>query len=176
MRKTIAKIMSGHNNDDILTLFKKEKNARVQIRLLALLYLQEKKRLKDVVNLLHVTEPSVREWVHSYHRHGYEGLIEDEGRGRLQRLPKEKEKEFIAAVEDLQKEKKGGRVTGYDIQKILHEKFDVSYSVDGVYVLMDRLNLVWITARSKHPKNSQKAMDTFKSSFPEEVKKNQKKV
>jgi hypothetical protein len=35
--------------------------------------------------------------------------------------------------------------------------------------LLDRLNIVWISGRSKYPKNSQEKIDQFKELFPEEI-------
>ena len=35
--------------------------------------------------------------------------------------------------------------------------------------MLDRLNIVWISGRSKHPKHSQEVIDNFKETFPEEV-------
>ena len=47
--------------------------------------------------------------------------------------------------------------------------FDCNYSRSGVYTLLDRINIVWITGRSKHPKHSQDIIEEFKETFPEEL-------
>lgn len=59
---------------------------------------------------------------------------------------------------------------------MLLKKFECNYSRSGVYTLLDRLNIVWITGRSKHPKSSQEAIDSFKETFPEEVDKIREKI
>ena len=41
----------------------------------------------------------------------------------------------------------------------------------GVYALLDRLNIVWISGRSKHPKCSDEVISQFKELFPDELKK-----
>lgn len=41
---------------------------------------------------------------------------------------------------------------------------------------MDRINIVWISGRSKHPKHSQEAIENFKETFPEEVGKIKKEL
>jgi transposase len=35
---------------------------------------------------------------------------------------------------------------------MLKERFGVDYTLSGVYDLLKRLDIVWITVRSKHPK------------------------
>ena len=110
-------------------------------------------------------EAGVRRFVN----YDYEGLIEKKGRGKKPRLPKEKEDDFKDALDDLHEDKNGGRVSVEDIQKILEEKFDCNYGRSGVYTLLDRINVVWISGRSKHPKHSQDAIENFKETFPEEL-------
>jgi transposase len=56
----------------------------------------------------------------------------------------------------------GGRLTGADIHLYIKEEFDQEYHPDHVYNVLKKLNFSWITSRSKHPKQSQKAQDEFK--------------
>jgi transposase len=65
-----------------------------------------------------------------------------------QRLPKTQEEAFRQAVEQLQDRRGGGRVRGEDIRQLLAEQFDVTYTLNGVYELLKRLDMVWISARS----------------------------
>jgi len=62
----------------------------------------------------------------------------------------------------LQDHRLGGRITGHDIRALLEEQFQVACCLNSVYNLMARLDLVWITVRSKHPKRSQASQDAFK--------------
>jgi len=41
---------------------------------------------------------------------------------------------------------------GKDIQHYILETYGVSYCVRNIYYLMKELELLWITSRSKHPK------------------------
>jgi transposase len=121
-------------------------------------------------------ERTVKIWLSSFVDFDYEGLIEREGRGRRPRLPEELESKFKLALNEVYENKKGGRIIGQEIQNLLAEKFDCRYSLPGVYALLDRLNLVWISGRSKHPKHSQEAIDLFKEKFPQEVEKLKEKI
>lgn len=68
-----------------------------------------------------------------------------------QRLPKAQEEAFRQAVEQLQDNRGGGRVRGEDIRRLLSEQFGVAYRLNGVYDLLKRLDMAWISARSISP-------------------------
>jgi transposase len=161
---------------DFKAEYKRERNPLIKIKFLALHHIQEGMMLKDVAELLLYNEQAIRFWVRRFVQFDYEGLIEKKGRGKRPRLPSQEEEGFKDALDKLQEERKGGRITVKDIQKLLLEKFDCNYSQSGVYTLLDRLNIVWITARSKHPKHRQEVIDNFKERFPEEVQKIKEKL
>ena len=79
-----------------------------------------------------------------------------------QRLAKEQEEAFRQAVEQLQRECGGWRVRGEDIRQLLAGQFGVAYSLNGVYDLMKRLGLVWISARAVSPCADPVAQAEFK--------------
>ena len=56
----------------------------------------------------------------------------------------------------------GGRLQGKDVQAYISSEFGVQYQKSNVYNLLHELNLSWITTRSKHPKQSIEAQETFK--------------
>jgi transposase len=156
--------------------YKHERNPVIKIKFLALHHLQAGMLLKDVADIVLYDESAIRRWIRAFVDYDYEGLIDREGRGIKPRLPCEQEEVFKIELDLLHDEKNGGRVTVNDIQRLLLEKFDCNYSRSGVYTLLDRLNIVWITGRSKHPKSSQEAIENFKESFPEEVEKIKDKI
>lgn len=154
---------------DFITTYKVERDPRIKIKLLALAHLQSGKSIQEVSDITFYDCKTVKSWLELFVSFDYEGLIEREGRGRKPRLPKEEEEFFIISLDDLQESRQGGRVTVFDIQDLLADKFDCCYSISGIYALLDRLNIVWISGRSKHPKHSQEAIEQFKNSFPERV-------
>ena len=110
-------------------------------------------------------------WVDALVEFDYEELIEREGRGRKPSLPPEKEEDFKIELDNMQVSFQGGRITAKNIKPLLTGKFDGNYSDSGVYSLLDRLNIVWISGRSKHPKSSEEVILAFKENFPDEVEK-----
>lgn len=154
---------------DFLSCYKVERDPRVKIKLLALHHLQAGKTIQDVSEVVLYGPQSVKSWLDSFVDYDYEGLIEREGRGRKPRLPPEDEEKFKDEICKLQDEKVGGSIGAVEIRQILADQFDCCYSRSGTYALLDRLNLVWITGRSKHPKSSKEAIELYKELFPSEV-------
>ena len=154
---------------DFLSTYKEERNSRIKIKLLSLHHLQNGKTIKEVSELVLYGRKYIRHWLCMFTSFDYEGLIDKKGRGRKPRLEREKEEKFIERIDEIQEEKQGGRITVDDVQSLLAEEFNCCYSRSGIYTLLDRLNIVWISGRSKHPKHSEEAIEAFKDMFPEEI-------
>ena len=73
--------------------------------------------------------------------------------------------EFSEAVISLQENRNGGRVIGEDIVNLVKEKYDVQYSVSGIYKVLSRMGLSWVSGRSIHPKSNLKAQEAFKKTL-----------
>ena len=56
----------------------------------------------------------------------------------------------------------GGRLIASDIHHYIVTHFDKHYHPNSIYYLLEHMGFSWITSRSKHPKQSQKAQDDFK--------------
>lgn len=169
--KFTSDLVQEIQNFDFKAEYKRERNPLIKIKFLALHHLQSGKLLKDVADAILYDEKAIREWIRRFVQYDYEGLIERSGRGQRPRLLPSEEEKFKDDLDALYDKKTNGRVTIKDIQKLLLEKYDCNYSEKGIYTLLDRINIVWITGRSKHPKHSQEAIDQFKEQFPEEVEK-----
>lgn len=153
-----------HKLEDVnfLELYKKEKDPKVRIRLLGLEHKKEGLKFTRIANMLKKSRYAVMDWYNWFTEYGIEGLYDDQRSGRTPFLAKEDEPRFLKELEKLQDEKGGGQVIGRDIRKMLKEKFNVEYSRTGVYDLLKRLNIVWITGRSIHPKADKEAQEEFK--------------
>jgi transposase len=82
-----------------------------------------------------------------------------------QRLPKTQEEAFRQAVEQLQDSRGGGKVHGEAIRQLLSEQFAVAYSLNGVYDLLKRLDMAWISARSISPHADPAKQAAFKKNL-----------
>ena len=160
----------GMDKINFMRLSKKEPHGRTKIRLLGLGHLAAGKSIEEVSQLLMVDRSSVRHWLDRFIEAGVEGLAEKPRSGRTQLLSNDKAEEVRCAIETLQASREGGRVRGVDIQELLAKKFNAVYDIDSVYKVLKRLNMVWISARSKHPKQSETVQETFKKTSLKKLK------
>ena len=87
------------------------------------------------------------------------------GRGRVAWISSELSAEFSEAVISLQENRDGGRVIGRDIVAMAEEKYAAKYSVSGMYKLLSRMGLSWVSGRSIHPKADLEAQESFKKTL-----------
>ena len=128
-------------------------------------HLQEGWSYPEIATALRVHKTTVHGWMLRFETAGLDGLRESPRSGANRKLEVSQEAKFKEAVFELQEQRSGGRITGHDIRTLLEEQFQVMCCLNSVYNLLARLDLVWITVRSKHPKQSQMSQDTFKKTF-----------
>ena len=142
---------------DFSFLAKKEKRGRVRIRLLALAHLKKGVSYRKTAKMLEVSPVSINNWVNRFISFGLEGLKDQTSNsGRNQMLPKSKEEDLKKLVLKEQTKLTGGRLIGADIIELIKKKYGITYSSAGIYHLMERIGLVWISSRSQHPKSNKK--------------------
>ncbi len=140
----IKELTSKIHDYNFLATYKVERTS-IKVKLLALLNFQEGKTVEEVACIVRYSDKSVKSWLERFAAYDYEGLICREGRGRKPRLPPDAEESKLEL--DLQESKDGGRITGDS--GFISNKFDSCYSLSGVYALLDRLNIVWISGQAK---------------------------
>jgi transposase len=156
------KILHKLEEVKFLDLYKKEANPRVRVRFLAMQHKKEGKNFVEIADILKISRHAVMDWHNWFLEEGVDGLYDEQRSGRRPKLARKDEKKFLDELEKIQNEKGGGRITGDDIRIMLKEKFNAEYITNGVYELLKRLNIVWITGRSIHPKADKEAQEEFK--------------
>jgi transposase len=112
--------------------------------------------------MVRVKERTVMNWVSKFRKNGIDGLRDKPGRGSKPYIPREEYEALREMVKELQDNRSGGRIRAKDIGDAIEKKFGKRPSISVIYKTLKRANLVWITARSKHPKVDQKAQEAFK--------------
>lgn len=106
------------------------------------------------------------QWVRKFEEGGLDYLLSTKpGRGRKARVSSNMSAEFSEAVISLQEKRNGGRVIGQDIVNLVKEKYAVQYSVSGIYKVLSRMGLSWVSGRSIHPKANLEAQAFFKKTL-----------
>ena len=151
------------SNIDFSSLAKKEKRGRVRIRLLAMAHLKKGTSYRKTAKMLEVSPVSISNWINRFVSSGLDGLKDQTSNsGRNQMLPKNKEEELKKLVLKEQKKLTGGRLIGADIIELIKKKYGIIYSSAGVYHLMERIGLVWVSSRSQHPKTNKKKQNNLR--------------
>lgn len=137
-------------------------NASLKLRYLAVQKFHEGHSRTSIAKTLNASRRLVNEWITNYLSGGFDALALKLATGQPSRLSNEQKiqlKEYVIAHAV---KVQGGRLMGKNIQKYIQETFDVSYCVRNIYRLMKELDIVWITSRSKHPKQDLAAQEAFK--------------
>ena len=144
---------------------KRAPSAKLRMKLLALKKLQDGDYYSDVAETFQALESTVKSWMQRFVKEGVKGLEDKQGRGRKPKLSIDSYGAFKQAVLDLQATRPGGRINATDITEMAKAKFGVSYKVKGMYDVLHRLNLVWISSRSIHPAHNKDAQEAFKKTL-----------
>jgi transposase len=110
----------------------------------------------------------VQEWAYAYRDGGIDAVRPGRSTGRPPKLPRDREQAFKARVLGGPTEADGGVcvLRGEDARRILEREFGVAYTLDGVYDLLDRLDLSCLVPRPRHRKNDPAAMAAWVDRAP----------
>jgi len=157
--------MHSIKNTDFNSLIRKEKNARMRIRLTALAHIQNGVNKTQTAKFLKVSRGAVNKWAQQFINDGIDGLKEKFRSGRPSALSEAQLLQLKEHVIANSIKSTGGRLKGSLIVDYINQEFNVLYSVDNVYRLLHQLGFSWITSRSKHPKQNLIAQDDFKKNL-----------
>jgi transposase len=149
----------------------RESCARVRERLLGIHNLMLGKNRIEAARSVGRNPEWLRMWVLRYEDAGIEGLADKPKTGQPKFLTDKQEEQLILDIIQIQDERDGGRIIAEDIRQHIIKKYKVEYQSRGVYDLLYRLGLSWVSSRSKHPKCDEKKQKAFKQTFKARVTK-----
>lgn len=158
-------IVQSIHDIDFQKFAKTASHPRERMRYLAFAHIRDGKSNSEIALMLKINRMTITDWIKKFNKEGIEGLKEKEGRGAKQKLNKSEHDAFRKAVLELQDSKQGGRIKGKDVLKLMKDKFDINCTLKSVYNALHRVDLVWISGRSKHPKHNPEAQEAFKKTL-----------
>jgi transposase len=161
----IAALSNDLLNYNFVALSKSAQHPREKMRYLAFSHLKEGKTPRQVADILRVSCNTIYRWLREFKLHGLSGLSEKPGRGKKLLIPISERDAFRQAVIDLQNNRSGGCIRGKDVLLLMKQKYGITCSVKSVYNHLKMASLVWITARSRHPKADFEQQEEFKKNF-----------
>jgi transposase len=150
---------------DFKKLAKTASHPRERMRYLAFAHIRDGKSNSEIALMLKIHRMTITDWIKKFNEEGINGLKEKEGRGAKQKLNISNHDAFRRAVLELQDKKQGGRIKGKDVLNLMEDKFGIKCTLKSVYNALHRVDLVWISGRSKHPKSDPEAQETFKKTL-----------
>ena len=150
------------DDHDFGELAKTESKARARTRLYILHQYRIGKQSHEIAENLNINIETARRTRRRYQASGLDSLYDKPRSGRNSKLASEYIDAFKQLIVETQAKRGGGRLTGQDIQKLAYEHYQVTYSVNGIYELLGRIGMTWISARSQHPQADINAQEAFK--------------
>ena len=123
---------------DFMKLIRQEKNARMKLKLLALLHFHEGKSRYQIADYLKVSRTSVNKWVTSYLTHGLDGLKEKKHSGRPASLTAIQMQQLSRYIKLKTTSKTNGLLHGSEVQAYITERFGVTYEISNIYRILDK--------------------------------------
>jgi len=156
-------LTQNFQQEDFKLLAQNETNSKTKIRFMALNNIQKGQTYASTATTFLITLDSINKWIARYNKNGIEGLKNKPMSGRTPLSNNKDKSKIFDKIIELQSSKKGGRVRLKDIDKLLKDDFNINYkNLSGVHKLVTRLNISWISSRSKHPKQDLGAQVLYK--------------
>ena len=157
------KLTSEFKKEDFYSFYRKECKGYAKIRLLAMHHLQRGLSTEEVAKIVGYPRQTIWEWIQWYEKGGLSRLqSRPNNRGRQAMLTPDQEASLKDEVVKLQEARLGRRITGKDINQHIENLWGIHFAKGSIYTVLKRLDLVWITGRSRHPKSDPKAQEVFK--------------
>jgi len=158
--------ISANAKEDVSIAMRKEKNAVVKERLLAVSMFLDGVPKKDIKKLMHRSANFIGTWISAYFNGGVEALADNRGGNHRSFLNDEEMQELKKIITNTQPVYAKGW-DGDIISDLIQHHFKVKYSRNGVYYVLKRLNLTHKIATKIDPKKSEFKIATWK----EDIKK-----
>lgn len=153
-----------HSPDDLKELstrIRKEKDARQRDRYRVVLLALQGLDAPNIASKVGRCRRFVQQWVYTYRDNNIDAICVKKQAGQPTKLPREKEPLLLERID-----KAPENLRGQDIAAILENEFGVSYTLQGVYDLLHRLNYVPLRPRPVNPKKDSQTQEAWKKRAP----------
>jgi transposase len=157
------KVELYHTSSELKQLFRKEKDARLAVRIRAVYLALMDKSAPEIARLLGYKRRAIQSWIYSYNKRGLEGLKDTSGRGPRCRLNADQLQWLRQRLDEGPPPESGLSVFhGKDIQQMIKHQFGVNYHLSSIYKILHRLGYSYVSSRPEHPKGDPDARKAFK--------------
>lgn len=160
----VVSIKTGHTPEELRQLAKRAKDANQSRRLLSIAAVLDGMSRADAAKIGGMDRQTLRDWAHRFNQGGPEGLKDNWSRDNPRRLSEEQ----LGALSEIVKAGPDRAIHGVvrwrqvDLQKVIKERFGVSYHERTIGKLLKHLGFSHISARPRHPKQDAGVIEAFK--------------
>ena len=161
-------LRNDYDGNQLRALARGSRDPRQVRRLLALAAVYDGMSRTEAARVGGMDRQTLRDWAHRFNDEGPEGLKNRAGAGRRRLLTEEQMRELSAIVETGPDPAIDGvvRWRRIDLQRVIEERFGVSYSERAISDLLAALSFSHITGRPQHPKQDPRVIEAFKKTSP----------
>jgi len=153
-----------YSKQDIVDLYRKEKNAKAKIRLLAAVFRKENMALKEISEKINYPFTTIGDWLRRMHLEGISRRYSIKQPGKPKRLTNKQLYELTSILS--QSPLKQGIPCVLWTTKLIHnfiqERYGVSYKIRQIRNLLYQLRLSCQKPRPSHRKANKKLQEDFK--------------
>ncbi len=144
------------------------KNANQSRRLLSLAAVVDGMNRTEAARIGGMDRQTLRDWVHRFNEQGPEGLKDTWSKGNPPRLSPEQQADLAQLVETGPDRAVHGvvRWRRVDLQRLIAERYGVSYHERTVGKLLAKLRFRRLSVRPRHPESDPAAQAAFKGASP----------
>lgn len=161
-------LREDYDADDLRALAKRSGNSRQIRRLLALAAVYDGMSRADAARVGGMDRQTLRDWAHRFNAEGPEGLKDRPHSGRPRQLSEAQMRELAEIVETGPDPALDGvvRWRRVDLQRVIEERFGVTYSERAISDLLRALSFSYISGRPQHPRQDPEVLEGFKKTSP----------
>lgn len=156
-----------HSVSELEKAAKREKNARVAIRVRAVVLAMKGRDAPTIAGDLGRSRRAVQQWIQWYNREGLDALRDAPRPGQPRKLTPAQESQLCAWL-DAGPDHEAGECArrGPEIHRHVEQTFGVKYSLGGAYAMLHRLGYSALMPRPRHRKADAAAQEEFTTSAP----------
>ena len=149
---------------ELSALYKKEKNVKGKLRLLAAIQRKDGKTLDEIASSLQKPKTTIHDWLQRIERRHLENLHDVKQSGRPSKLNTEEKTKLIKILSE-KPEKMGIPFVIWTtslVQYIIHRSFNIHYKFRNVEYLINKLGFSLQKPRPENKKANKKLQEKFK--------------
>ena len=145
-------------------LYKKEKNVKAKLRLLASIQRKEGKTLDYIASSLKKPKTTIHDWLKRLENNRIDKIRDIKQTGRPPKLSAEQKKKLVKILDDSPEKQDIPYViwTTSLVQYIVNKLFNVLYKIRNIEYLVKEIGFTLQKPRPEHKKANKKAQDKFK--------------